>query len=232
MVTLNSNMANSIVSQILYLYFTTNRRRNCIFLFSALQCKKSDSFMFSEIEISLNGKKEIYYCKYWQFFSFWSFAEKTFVKQSMMLCCLKFCSKLDDLGVGVNRHCRFGVNHHCQFQGGKSYRRFGVTDTCRFEAKSSVRFTPPWNWQGWFTPNRQWRFTPTPKSYLPISCVKLEDRHCAKDPFTGRSISCYSLCLVIRTPGMSDFGNCTLHWSLWGIYLHDFPIGIILKIQG
>ena len=122
--------------------------------------------------------------------NYWSFAEKTFVKQSMMLCAFEILLKIGRLG-GVNRHCQFGVNRPCWFWGGgKSYRRFGVTDTWWFEGKSSVRFTPP-NRQGQFTPNRQWRFTPPPKSYLPISCVKLEDRHCAKDPFTGRSISSF-----------------------------------------
>ena len=65
------------------------------------------------------------------------------------------------------------------------------------------RFTPPRNRQWRLTPNlqspnRQWRFAPPPKSYLPISCVKLEDGHCAKDPFTGRSISRFPYCPVER----------------------------------
>ena len=55
----------------------------------------------------------------------WSFAEKTFVKQSMMLCVWNF-AQIWRFGGGVNHHCRFGVNRHC-----------------RFDAKSSVRFTPP-----------------------------------------------------------------------------------------
>ena len=56
---------------------------------------------------------------------YWSFAEKTFVKQSMMLCAFEILLKIGWVG------------------GGKSYRWFGVNRTWRFEGKSSVWFTPP-----------------------------------------------------------------------------------------
>ena len=58
----------------------------------------------------------------------WSFAEKTFVKQSMMLCAFEILLKIGRFGGGVNRTGDLGVNR-----------------TWRFEGKSSVRFTPPRN---------------------------------------------------------------------------------------
>ena len=59
---------------------------------------------------------------------FWSFAENTFVKQSMMLCAFEILLKIGRFGGGVNRTGDLGVNR-----------------TWRFEGKSSVRFTPPRN---------------------------------------------------------------------------------------
>ena len=58
---------------------------------------------------------------------YWSFAEETFVKQSMMLCAFEILLKIGRFGGGgVNRTGDLGVNR-----------------TWRFEGKSSVRFTPP-----------------------------------------------------------------------------------------
>ena len=56
----------------------------------------------------------------------WSFAEKTFVKQSMMLCAFEILLKIGRFEGGVNRTDDLRVNR-----------------TWRFEGKSSVRFTPP-----------------------------------------------------------------------------------------
>ena len=50
---------------------------------------------------------------------YWSFAEMTFVKQSMMLCVRNFAQNWTIWG-GINRHCRFG---DC---------RFGVSRPCQF----------------------------------------------------------------------------------------------------
>ena len=59
-------------------------------------------------------------------YDFWSFAEKTFVKQSMMLCAFEILLKIGWFEGGVNRTGDLGVNR-----------------TWRFEGKLSVRFTPP-----------------------------------------------------------------------------------------
>ena len=56
----------------------------------------------------------------------WSFAEKTFVKQSMMLCAFEILLKIGWFEGGVNRTGDLGVNR-----------------TWWFEGKSSVWFTPP-----------------------------------------------------------------------------------------
>ena len=79
-------------------------------------------------------------------FAYWSFAEKTFVKQSMMVCAFEILLKIGWFEVGGKSYLAiWGVNLPWWFrgQGGKSYRRFGVNHTWRFEGKSSVRFTPP-----------------------------------------------------------------------------------------
>ena len=58
----------------------------------------------------------------------WSFAEKTFVKQSMMLCVFEILLKIGRFEGGVNRTDDLRVNRTWQFWGGggggKSYRRF------------------------------------------------------------------------------------------------------------
>ena len=108
--------------------------------------------------------------------TFWSFAEKTFVKQGVMLCAFEILLKIGRLDGGGKSYRRFGVNRTWQFRGwGVNHRQFTPQiGKYNLPPKLSVRFTPP-KITSTIYPKSSVRFTPEIAKFYVATWDSLSD---------------------------------------------------------